>query len=178
MLEPRLRDALAEVARRLAVDDVRYYVGGSLMLSLSGYDVAVGDIDLVVSADARPQVIAALAGLQLDEPESKDPWRTKWLLRTALETASGIVSLDVMGDLALVIDGEVVRFPVAPRRHVTVGEHRVPLGDLAAWYHLYRVHNPARAAVVAAKLSDGEIMAAAHRLSLDQAFSPTLIVRI
>lgn len=178
MLEQRLQDALTDVVRRFAAANVDYYVGGSLMLRLRGYELVVGDIDVVVSADARLQVMQALDGLEFDTPHSSEPWRTGWLLQTTLGTGSGSVDLDVMGGLAVVIDGEVAHFPVAPERRVDVDGDLVPLGDVAAWYHLYRVHNPARAAVVASRLSDDEIMAAARRLSIDHLFSPTLIVRI
>jgi hypothetical protein len=178
MLERRLQDALVEVARRFAAADVDYCLGGSLMLRLCGYEVAVGDIDVYVSADVRRPVTQALRGLDVKEVQGSEPWRTRWLLRTELETGSGSVGLDVMGGLALVIDGEVTRFPATAQRHVEVGDQRVPLGDVAAWYHLYRVHHPARAAVVAGLLSDDEIMGAAQRLSIDHVFSPTLIVRI
>ena len=178
MLERRLLDPLTEVARRFEAGDVEYYVGGSLLLRLCGYDVPVGDIDVVVPADSRSRVRRALDGLDLEAPASSDPWRTSWLLRATVETGSGSIGLDVMGGLALVIDGEVARFPFAPGRRVDLGTHLVPLGDTAAWYHLYRVHNPARAALVAGRLSDAEIMDAARRLSIDHTFSPTLIVRI
>lgn len=178
MLESRLQDALIDLAQRFAAADVDYYLGGSLMLLLSGYDVAVGDIDVVVAAESRPQVVDALAGCEIGTPPSREPWRTGWLLRTTLATTSGSVGLDVMGDLGLVIEGTLVRFPTAPERHVDVGGNLVPLGNVADWYHLYRVHNPARAAVIAAGLSDDQIMEAAQRLSIDHLFSPTLIVRI
>jgi hypothetical protein len=178
MLEPRLRDALIDLAQRFAAADVDYYLGGSLMLYLSGYDVSVGDIDAVVAAGSRPQVVDALAGHEIGTPPSREPWRTGWLLQTTMETASGSVGLDVMGDLGLVIEGTLVRFPVAPERHVDIGGNLVPLGNVADWYHLYRVHNPPRAAVVAGGLSDDQIMEAARRLSIDHLFSPTLIVRI
>ncbi len=177
-LEPRLRDALTDVARRFAAADVDYYLGGSLMLRLRGYEVGVGDIDVVVGAADRMRVVQALETLDTRTQHGGEPWRTEWLLRTTIETDSGSVGLDVMGGLALVIDGEVARFPVTYRDHVDLGDCRVPLGDVAAWYHLYRVHNPARAAVVAGRLSDDEIMAAAEWLSIDHVFSPTLIVRI
>ena len=178
MLEPRLRDALTDVTRRFAAADIAYYLGGSLLLRLRGYEVMVGDIDVVVGADDRLRVVRALESLDVSTPQSSEPWRTGWLLRTAVKTDSGSVGVDVMGGLALVIDGEVAQFPVAPRGHVDLGGYRVPLGDVAEWYHLYRVHNPARAALVAGRLSDDEIMAAAERLSIDHVFSPTLIVRI
>ena len=178
MLEPRLQHAITEVASRFAAAGVDYYVGGSLMLRLCGYHVEVGDIDVVVAAGARRQVMDALADLRIDEPQHVEPWRTAWLLRTDLDTVAGSVRLDIIGELAIVIDGELARFPFAPSSQVALGDVRLPLGDVAAWYHLYRVHNPARAALVASRLSDEEIMAAARRLSIDHVFSPTLIVRI
>jgi hypothetical protein len=178
MLEQRLQEALADVARRFAAAGVDYYLGGSCMLRLYGYDVVVGDVDVVVPGDARPRVMQALANLEIDQPQSTEPWRTGWMLRTGLETTEGSVDLDIMGDLAIEIDGEVARFPFAAHDRFNLGDMLIPLGDIAAWYHLYRVHNPARAALIAGRLSDEEIMAAARRLSIDHLFSPTLIVRI
>ena len=52
-LEPRISSALAEVAATLNQAQIRYQLGGSCLIRLSGHDVPVRDIDLILPGDAR-----------------------------------------------------------------------------------------------------------------------------
>lgn len=177
-LPPEIEDMLLSVARLLGAAGVAYQVGGSALLRLSGLDVTVNDLDIAVAAEDRVDVVRALAGWQLDSPPSHEPWRTGWLLRATPPAGEGTASLDIMGGLALVIDGAVVDFPMTVGRNIDIGGVEVELARVAHWYHLYRVHNPAKAALAAGLLSDDEILVAADDLQIADTFSPTLIVRI
>lgn len=161
------RRALADVARIFGEADVQYQVGGSAMLALHGFDVAVGDIDVVVAGSARDRVDAALVDLVIEIPVRREPWRTDWLIRAQLQMPDGPVGLDVMGGLALVIDGSVARFPLVVERHVSIDGWEIPLAPLAHWYHLYRVHNPEKAALIRKRLDDAAVREAACALSID-----------
>lgn len=178
MLPEDIKTALVDLARRFELAGVAYRLGGSAMLRLAGIDVAVNDIDVVVEAPARSGVIEALADLGLEEPTSSEPWRSDWFLRTKVVTSGDPVGVDIIGGMALVIDGVVVRFPFEPSHLVRIDEIDIAVAPLAQWYHLYRVHDSSKAAVVASHLQDGEIMAAASDLGIAHVFSPTLIVRI
>ncbi len=74
--------------------------------------------------------------------------------------------------------GSVVEIPMRGGRNVTLGGRDFPLASLGHWYHLYRVYDPAKAALIAGALSDEAIMVAAGDLQIADTFSPTLIVRI
>lgn len=169
---------LADIADRFDRAGVGFWIGGSLMVRLSGLDVAVHDIDVVVARSARDEVVDAMHGIDLIEPPTRDPWRSAWFLQAKMPTAAGLVKVDLVGEMALMIDGECAVFPADPTSFVSVAGLSLPLGSLAQWYHLYRVHDPAKAEVIAGRLSDEEIIMAAEELGIASGFSPTLIVRI
>lgn len=150
-LTPRLRLGLADVARRLAACGVEFVVGGSAMLACRGVDVTVGDLDVCVSAEHLENVCAAFGAERSHvSDDAPDPWKSAWLLATAVDTSAGPVPVDVMGDLAIVVDGVVVHFPARADDVVAVSGVPVAFDSMWHWYHLYRVHDPARAALIAA----------------------------
>ncbi len=176
MLPEPIQSALTALALRLDDAGVSYQLGGSAMLRLDGFDVPVGDLDIVVEASARAAVESILTAST--EGLSAEPWRSAWFLRADWPVGEASVAVDVIGGLALVIDGRVVDFPFEVARLVELGDVKVPLAPLHHWYHLYRIHDPAKAALVARRLTDEEIMTGAAELGIDDLFSPTLIVRI
>ena len=178
MLPDPINTALAELAERFAAAGVGYCLGGSAMLRLYGIDVEVGDIDLVVAADSQPAVRQVFADRSIRKPDGADPWRTEWFLRTDWPVGTETVGIDILGGLALIIDGELARMPFVAATEVAVEGSMVPLAPLGHWYHAYRAYDPAKAALVAGQLSDDEIVAAADELAIGHLFSPTLIVRI
>ncbi len=171
-LAPRIQSALVEIIGLFEAAGIDHYVGGSVMLALRGFDVAPVDIDFLVAGADRSLVETIFADTAT-EPD-RDPWRSSWLLRTSWDGNP----IDVMGDLALQIDGAEARFPLVADNHTRVRDVVVALGPLRHWYHLYRVHNPARAEMIATVLGDDEIVAGAAELGIAESFSPTLIVRI
>lgn len=171
-LAPRLQSTLAEIAGIFEAAAIDYYIGGSVMLALRGFDVEPEDIDFVVAGAARPQVETIFAEAVTEV--AQDPWRSGWLLRTKWDGSS----IDIVGDLALQIGRSIARFPIVAEDHARVRDVIVPLGPLRHWYHLYRVHNPSRAEMIATVLDDGEIISGAADLGIAGSFSPTLIVRI
>jgi Fe-S cluster biogenesis protein NfuA len=176
MLPQPIRSVLADLATRLDLAGIPYVLGGSAMLQLSGLDVTVGDLDILVDGSSRHAIESMLADYR--EPQSTDPWRSQWFLRSEWSAAGASLPVDVIGDMALMIDGEAVFFPFDVERFADIGEARVPLAPLRQWYHLYRVHDPAKAILIAKQLTDDEIMTGAAELGIDGTFSPTLIVRI
>lgn len=176
MLPEPIQSALMGLAACLEDAGVAYRLGGSSMLRLAGLDVPVGDLDVVVEGSSRAAVESILPTFR--EPSSSEPWRSTWFLRADWPVADGSVAIDVIGDLALVVDGKPIDFPFAAGSYVNVGGVRVALAPLRHWYHLYRVHDPAKAVLIAGRLSDEDIMAGAAELGIADIFSPTLIVRI
>lgn len=166
-LAPRLRGALAEVARRLSHGDVPFVVGGSAMLACRGLDVVVGDLDICTTGDQLDVVLTALESLNpVVRREAPPPWRSTWLVRAAFPGDNAAV--DVIGDLAIDIDGTVARFPVDVDHAdvVDVEGVAVAFDSMWRWYHLYMVHNPARAAQIADVAGPGDLEDAASELGL------------
>lgn len=176
MLSNAIQNALVEVVDRLERKQVEYCVGGSVMLALNGFDVDPRDIDITVGAGSRPAVVDIF-------PDHRDRlrdelWRSEWSLRGECEIDGIDVGVDVIGGLRVVVDGQEALFPVAAERRVRVGTCDIALAPLRHWYHLYRMHRPAKAELIASRLSDEEIIAGARELGIGDQFSPTLIVRI
>jgi hypothetical protein len=165
-LPEHVRNGLGETARRFEEAGIAYQLGGSAMLRLSEFDVAVGDIDVVVAGADRDAVVEALEDLAIQEPPGAGLWRTDWLIRATLDVGTTTVGLDVMGGLALMIDGVLVRFPLTIERSVVVDGWEIPLAPLAHWYHIYRVHNPAKAAQIRERLDVATVRKAARELSI------------
>lgn len=167
-LPPPIRLGLIQMARRFDEADVAYLVGGSAMLNLRGIEVPVGDIDLVVAASQRRSVECALRDYPMEIPPQRDPWRTDWLIRASVETVAGVARIDVMGGLALIIDGSLARFPLVADLQVDFHGIEIPLANLGHWYHLYRAYNPDKAALIRPHLDTATIEQAARALSIAQ----------
>ena len=166
-LAPRFRGALADVARRLSNGDVPFVVGGSAMLAARGLDVTVGDLDICTTGDRLDAVATALESLNpVVRREPPPPWRSTWLVRAAFP--GDVTAVDVIGDLAIDVDGAVARFPVAFDHAdvIDVAGVAVAFDSMWRWYHLYTVHNPARAAQIAAIAGTGDLENAATELGL------------
>ena len=178
VLPESIEAALIEVARRLSAADVDFLVGGSARLRLAGLDVPVNDIDLVVRSADRQRVADALRDFDVHQQPSSEPWRSQWLMLADIPVGEDVVGIDVIGGLALEIEAVTATFPFEADAAIHVGEILVQLVPLAHWYHLYRVYNPNKAALVAGVLTNAAIVAAADDLGIGGVFSPTLIVRI
>ncbi len=178
MLAPLIHELLVEVAALLDASGIEYEICGSAMLCLSGLDIPVGDLDLAVAAADEHRVREALAGWRLEEPPSHEPWRTSWFIRATPPDIGAGRTIDIMGGLALMIDGTVAEIPMRRGGNVSLGARDYPVASLAHWYHVYRVYDPKKAALVAGALSDEAILLGARELQIADTFSPTLIVRI
>ncbi len=165
-LDEPVRTALGAVAERLAEYRIDYALGGSLLLRLSGYDLPVGDIDLVTASPAAP-VVAAMAGWQptIREPRSA-PWDSEWFATARWSDGAAAVGIDIIGGPVIVVGAHRARLPTDPVRTVGVDGHRIPLGDVGAWYHVYRVIDPPKADLVARLVSGVELAAIARRMGL------------
>ncbi len=172
MLPPPIESSLVAIVKQLDDRKVDYCIGGSVMMALNGFDVAVGDIDVVVDASMRQAIEDIFP--HLAERTAGGIWRSEWVARSEWDG----VGVDLIGDLRVGVDGGVARFPVMVERWVDVGEVDIAVAPLRHWYHLYRMHRPEKAEMIAERLSDAEIIAGAGELGIGEIFSPTLIVRI
>ena len=69
-LSPHLQSALIEIVGLFEASGIDYYVGGSVMLALRGFDVDPADIDFMVNGSARSQVETIFAD-RASEPDPK-----------------------------------------------------------------------------------------------------------
>ncbi len=176
MLPEPVRTALLEIVARLNAAQVEYYVGGSVMLAMSGLDVEIGDIDIVVDPRSRGAIEQIFADRA--ERDSLDPWRSAWLLRAEWHGGSGRVGVDVIGGLSLQTRWGLARFPLSAGRNVEIDGVAVTIAPLSHWYHLYDVHTPQKAVQIRDMLGEEDIAEAATDLGIGDQFSPTLVVGI
>ena len=145
-LEPRISSALAEVAATLNHAQIRYQLGSSCLIRLSGHDVPVRDIDLILPGDARDDLVRACAdwspAVTEDGPE---PWHSSWIARWRM----GEVEVEAIGGLAIRIDGIVTQMPFQETGlDADVGGQVVPLGPITQWRQIYQVYRPETAALL------------------------------
>jgi hypothetical protein len=165
LLPPPVAAALERATVALDGAGVPCAVGGSALVRMLGGEVAVNDVDLLVAAADREAVVTAL------EPWSPtvsaggpDPWHSAW--RLGCRFHPGAVPLDVVGGMRLRIGATMV--PVeGTAATVRVGATEVLVSDPAVWVLVYRVVDPARAALLERLVGDDAVLRAAERMGLD-----------
>jgi len=160
MMRATQEEALVAIVDRFVA--VPFVVGGSSLLALLGGNVEVGDIDLVVGSD-RLDLVQALAGdwwAGIVTPDDHPHVHSQWL--AALDV--GGEPIEIMGGLALVVDG--VRWELPPRSSgmIELRGRSVPLAPIGPWVALYSVYQPSRALELAAFLSPQEQQRTAREL--------------
>ena len=101
MLSPLLSSSLEGVTRSLDDAGIRHVLGGSAMLRLSGYQVEVEDLDIVVTETVPAAIAAALPALEVAPQPTTDPWRSNWFVKTELDG----VSIDIIEGLVPPLSG-------------------------------------------------------------------------
>jgi hypothetical protein len=88
--------------------------------------------------------------------------------RDGLTPGGHQIGVDIIGDLAIEVDGEVATFPIDIDLAdiVEVDGVSVSFDSMWRWYHLYRVHNPVKAAQIAAVAGPEVLERAAITLGL------------
>ncbi len=145
-LAPEFSAALGRVAGRLNRAQVRYQLGGSCLIRLSGHDVPVSDIDLVLPAEERERFDRACGSWQ---PEffagGPEPWNSAWRARWRL----GDTPIEAIGGLAIRIDGVVTRMPFEESGlYALVEGELIPLAPIDQWRRIYQAHRPETAALL------------------------------
>lgn len=163
-LEPLVATELAAVAAALDNAEIGFLLGGSALLVLSGIDVPVRDLDIYTDHDDPKDVTAALAAWQCEvRAGGPEPWVSRWVVYA--DRGSGI-SIDLIGGLAVITDGGVARFAATSSKKAFVADRPIGLGPIAQWYHLYRVHNRAKADMIAATIGLEACGAVARELGI------------
>lgn len=154
--EPRLLEAMEDVARRLA--GVSFVLGGSAMMACRGIPVQVGDLDLMVGAEARADVLQRIP--HATTPPSDDvnycsAWRLAFRARG--------MEVEAIGDFCYIDRGRRFAVPPVGSGDVVAG---VELAAVAPWVVFYRTHNPEKAALLEPFTTAGEIERAAVSMAL------------
>lgn len=145
-LEPRISAALVTMAGTLNQAQIRYQLGGSCLIRLSGHDVPVGDVDLVLPADERLALAEACAAWKVEVSESgPEPWHSSWLARWR----AGKVAVEAIAGMAIRIDGVVTSMPYEETGLLAdVEGQAVPVGPIAQWRSIHQVYRPPTAALL------------------------------
>lgn len=139
-------EALRQLAVALA--RVRWALGGSALMALSGLDVDVGDIDIMVDATAAPAVMEALPDFSSAGDVGGEPFHSAWLM---CGSRAG-VDIDIIGDMAVRHSHGIEVYRTVQERTVHVDGTTVPLAPLEDWMHIYSVIAPVKARKIAGLL--------------------------
>ena len=147
-MEEHTHRVLRLLARHFGAAGIPWQLGGSGLLFAHGLVDRVGDLDLVSPAAARAELEAVLLDLgagNLDfgapqEPGFVSGWRCRCRVRGQ--------ELDLSGEITLEIEDRVVRFPFRSGAVWDLDGAVIPLAPAEQWLLIYRLHNPARAAVL------------------------------
>ena len=153
--QDRVLEALEDVAQRLA--GVSFVLGGSAMMACRGMSVEVGDLDLLVAAEARAEVLKRIPDATAppsDEVNYCSAWR--------LAFRAGELEVEVIGDFCFIDRGQRFTVPTVGSGDVVAG---VELAAVAPWVVFYRTHNPAKAALLEPLTSALEIERAAASMA-------------
>ena len=153
--EPRVLEALQDVARRLA--GVSFVLGGSAMLACRGIPVQVGDLDLMVGAEARADVLQRIPDATAS-PSDDVHYCSAWRLAFR---ASGM-EVEAIGGFCFIDGGRRFVVPTVGSGDVVAG---VELAAVAPWVVFYRTHNPEKAALLEPFTTAGDIERAAASMA-------------
>lgn len=157
--------ALRELALALAESGITWRLGGSAMLRALGLDVAVGDLDVTVAAEALDDVRAACVAWPHEAHigQAPPPWCSEWLVRVHV----GDVGVDVIGGLCLrTPDGGRVVVPQDGGPVLDLDGVEVPLADPAVWWWLYGIYRPSKADALARIVPPADRDAVQRRLGV------------
>lgn len=148
-------EALEEVAQLIA--GVPFVLGGSAMMACRGIPIEVGDLDLLVDADARHSVLERVP--EATAPPSDDlnycsAWR--------LAFRAGEMDVEVIGDFCFIDGGRRLTVPTRGSGDVVAG---VELAAVAPWVVFYRTHDPVKASLLKPFTSAREIDEAAASMA-------------
>lgn len=154
-LSARVAGALDEVALRL--EDLPFVLGGSAMMACRGIPVTVGDIDLLIAGSQRSAVAGRIPDATFTSSDHPD-FCTSW--RVEFEAAT--MPVEVIGDFCLYSGDHRLAVPA-----IGAGErvHGIELAAVAPWVVVYRVLNPAKAALLEPLTTADDIARAAESMT-------------
>ncbi len=141
-MDAQVRQALVAVAGRLDDAEVTFSLGGSGLLWALGLAEEVGDLDVMLPADAEATALAALATGPVDvDRDGTDLWATAWFATIVVRG----VEVDLLGGMALRHPDGVAHLDHHPHGWVEVDGYAVPYADPAVWWVIYRAYKPGKA---------------------------------
>lgn len=128
-----LARVLDDLDDRLDRAAVPWCLGGSAARRIRGANRRPRDVDVVVSADARDGLAAAVGNLRPPDHPAPGNWRSAWL--RAWDRPDGVV-VEFIGGAAVVLDGSVVDLPATPALHVDWHGRPRPISAPDTWDRL------------------------------------------
>jgi len=128
-----LQEALAYIVKALQQEQIRFGIGGSLLLAHHGLSVTPRDIDLVVALEDVERAVQVLSemGTVVEQDET-----SLYATQVFQEFIIHDIDLDLMSGLRIRHDEGTFVYPFAEQ---TINETGLPFMALVDWYVIYQL---------------------------------------
>ncbi len=166
-----LQEALAYIVKALQQEQIRFGIGGSLLLAHHGLPVTPRDIDLVVALEDAERAVQVLSemGTVVEQDET-----SLYATQVFQEFIIKGIDVDLMSGLQIRHDEGVFVYPFEEQ---TINETGLPFMSLVDWYVIYQLipGREQKVEMIEYYLADQEVdrerLEQLRRLNLPQAVS-------
>lgn len=140
---------LSRVAERFNKNHIRWAVGGSMLLHLSGCKCYVHDIDILIDENDSDKVKEIMGNMgQIQEFVSSEQYASHVFLECVIDS----VDFDIIGGFTIKNGDAMHYFPLKDEEittHITVKGQDIPLHSIDAWREYYRlIHRDDKVALI------------------------------
>ena len=133
---PRIKNTLIEIGNILNSNNIKWALGGSLLLYLNGINTTVADIDILVDERDTLKLLKLVNGFKHIEKPKTDIYLTERFFSITLKG----VDIDLMVGFKVKTDNEIYSFPVGNRlinKEITVDSIKIYLSSVEDWFNAY-----------------------------------------
>ena len=128
-----LQEVLAYIVKALQQEQIRFGIGGSLLLAHHGLPVTPRDIDLVVALEDAERAVQVLSEMgTVVEQDETSLYATQVFQEFIIEG----IDVDLMSGLQIRHDEGIFVYPFAEQ---TINETELPFMSLVDWYVIYQL---------------------------------------
>jgi hypothetical protein len=131
---------LSELAKCLNENNVKWALGGSMMLYFRKITSHANDLDIMINVEQKEVVKDLFLNLgKMHESQESTVFQSQVFLEFDIDG----VEIDVIGGFVINVDGNAQCYPLENKEYdqITVDNETVFLDDISAWYTYYKAMN-------------------------------------
>jgi hypothetical protein len=128
---------LISLAKDLNKHNIRWAIGGSLLLFFEGYDNSVADIDIIVHDDDYLLLLEMLKSYKYTYQSPNDKYLTKHFFSLFSEG----VDVDIMIGFKVVKEDHIYEFPFHIEKEILLEDTTISLSSVDEWLTAYKAMN-------------------------------------